>query len=73
TLFQQYSAGPGTVFDDLGASSGPQSSNCASQSTASQDFTCAFDFGFPFFLGRNVYIAFAGANTADGMGPYFAY
>ena len=60
----------GVVFNDLGASSGPQPSDCGSQST---DVTCAFDFGFPFFLGRNVFIAFAGANTAYGAGPYFAY
>lgn len=69
-LFKQY---PGTVFTDLGASSGAQSKNCASQSTAAQDPSCAFDFGFPFFLGRSVYIAFAGATTAWGNGPYFAY
>ncbi|MDE2052270.1 MAG: DUF3443 family protein, partial [Gammaproteobacteria bacterium] len=67
-LFNQYS---GTVFNDLGASSGSQPADCTSQST--QDTACSFDFGFPFFLGRNVYIAFAGAATAWGTGPYFAY
>lgn len=71
TLFN--STQSGTVFNDLGANSGSPSSNCDSQSTATSDVSCAFDFGFPFFLGRNVYIAFAGANTAWGMGPYFAY
>jgi hypothetical protein len=71
TLFNEYPSGQ--VFDDLGASSGSQPSDCASQSAASQDLSCAFDFGFPFFLGRNVYVAFAGANTSSGMGPYFAY
>jgi hypothetical protein len=70
-LFNQYPKGQ--LFDDLGASSGSQLSDCASQTTASQDTSCAFDFGFPFFLGRNVYVAFAGANTSAGMGPYFAY
>lgn len=69
-LFHTYT---GSVFTDLGASSGSQSTNCNSQSTASQDFACAFDFGLPFFIGRNVYVAFAGANTSGGMGPYFAY
>jgi Protein of unknown function (DUF3443) len=63
----------GTVFNDLGASSGSQSTNCASLSTAQGHLECAFDFGFPFFLGRNVYVAFAGANTSGGAGPYFAY
>jgi hypothetical protein len=32
-----------------------------------------FDFGLPFFLGRNVYIAINGTNTPAGMGPYYAY
>lgn len=70
TLFQSSS---GTVFTDLGASMGAQLTDCASQSSASQDQACSFDFGFPFFIGKNVYIAFAGANTAGGMGPYIAY
>ena len=71
TLFNTYSTG--TVFNDLAASSGAQSTNCASQSTASADTKCAFDFGFPFFLGKSVYIALAGATTASGSGPYYAY
>jgi hypothetical protein len=70
-LFQ---SSAGTVFTDLGASMGTQPTDCTSMSAATQDQSCSFDFGFPFFLGRNVYIAFAGANTAGGgMGPYFAY
>jgi hypothetical protein len=32
-----------------------------------------FDFGLPFFYGRNVFTAIQGMNTAGGMGPYFAY
>ena len=71
TLFN--STQSGSVFNDLGANSGTPSTNCDSQSTATSDYSCAFDFGFPFFLGRNVFIAFAGANTAWGMGPYYAY
>ena len=71
SLFNQYRSG--TVFNDLGGSSGPQPTDCTSQSTASQDTSCSFDFGLPFFLGRNVFIAIAGKNTSAGMGPYFAY
>ena len=67
-LFDTYQTG--TVFDDLAASSGPEPTDC---SAATQDFSCAFDFGFPFFLGRDVYVAFAGASTTGGTGPYFAY
>jgi hypothetical protein len=46
-----------TAFDDLG---GP-----------GDDGT--FDWGFPFFLGRSVYVALDGAATPGGKGPYFAY
>lgn len=71
TLFNSYPSG--TVFNDLGASSGAESANCTSQSTASSDISCSFDFGFPFFLGRTVFIAIAGATTTAGTGPFFAY
>ena len=71
TLFNASQSG--TVFNDIGASSGSQLSACATQSSAAADTGCAFDFGFPFFLGRTVYIAYAGANTAWGNGPYYGY
>jgi hypothetical protein len=32
-----------------------------------------FDWGFPFFLGRAVYVALDGATTPGGPGPYVAY
>ena len=32
-----------------------------------------FDWGLPFFFGRNVFVAIAGANTSGGTGPYWAY
>jgi hypothetical protein len=32
-----------------------------------------FDFGLPFFFGRNVYIAIDGQPTPGGTGPYTAY
>jgi hypothetical protein len=47
-----------TVFDDL-ATPG--------------DDNNTFAWGFPFFLGRSVYVANEGATTSGGMGPYFAY
>jgi hypothetical protein len=32
-----------------------------------------FDWGLPFFYGRNVYTAIEGASTPGGNGPYWAY
>jgi hypothetical protein len=32
-----------------------------------------FDWGLPFFYGRNVFTAIAGASTPAGPGPYWAY
>ncbi len=66
TLFQQYSTN--SVFDNIGANAGNQSAFCPNKASV-----CSFDFGLPFFFGRNVYVAFYGALTSDGYGPYFAY
>jgi Protein of unknown function (DUF3443) len=70
-LFNTYSSG--TVFNDLAASSGAETTDCQGQGTAAADVSCAFDFGFPFFLGKSVFIALAGATTSGGTGPYYAY
>lgn len=35
--------------------------------------TDTFDWGLPFYFGRNVYTAIENKNTSAGMGPYFAF
>jgi hypothetical protein len=37
------------------------------------DGTNTFDWGLPFYFGRNVYTAIEAKNTSAGMGPYFAF
>jgi len=46
-------------------------SNLAGSAPVSGNF--GFDWGLPFFFGRNVYTALEGASTPGGTGPYVAY
>jgi len=57
--------------DDLfnGNTSGVAFNNLAAPESA----TDSFDFGLPFFLGRNVYTAIADQSTPGGNGPYIAF
>jgi hypothetical protein len=56
-----FTASPnGTAFPSLGA-----------QVPSSNSQT--FDFGLPYFYGRNVFTAIENHNTPGGMGPYVAY
>ena len=61
TLFNGDSA-----YNDIGASAGDQTAICGSSD-------CSFDFGLPFFFGRDVYVAISGADTSAGYGPFYAY
>ncbi len=42
-------------------------------STLGGPFPDIFDWGLPFFYGRNVFTAIENRNTSGGAGPYFAY
>jgi len=61
TLFQPTSGPQPTALDNVGG--------MLSTSTLNQ----SVDFGLPFFYGRTVYVALENANTAQGLGPYYAY
>lgn len=57
-----------TIFNTAPASYAAFDNLAAPNGTGS-----AFDFGLPFFYGRNVFTAIQGMNTPGGMGPYVAY
>jgi hypothetical protein len=42
-------------------------------SISSSNFPAGFDWGLPFFFGRNVFVAIENATTTAGTGPYWAY
>jgi len=41
--------------------------------TSNGSLSQTFDWGLPFYFGRNVYTAIETKNTSAGMGPYFAF
>jgi hypothetical protein len=43
------------------------------QTLAGPNSLAGFDWGLPFFYGRNVFTAIQGASTPGGTGPYWAY
>jgi len=64
TLFANPTA---TAFSQLG---GP---SIIPPSSGTNSIPPYFDWGLPFFYGRNVYTAIEGASTPGGTGPYWAY
>ncbi len=53
------------AYNDLAGENTPPPSQPSSST--------GFDWGLPFFFGRNVYTAIAVASTPAGAGPYYAY
>jgi Protein of unknown function (DUF3443) len=62
---QNLFSGDFSVIPDLGAN--------PSMTGTITPFPDSFDFGLPFFFGRNVYTAIEGLNAGGATGPYFAY
>jgi len=56
-----------TVFNDL---TGPNSTCFPGPNGTLQP---CFDWGLPFFFGRNVFVAIQGRSTPGGNGPFWAY
>ncbi len=62
--------GSNAAFNDL---TGENPSCVVNPTTSPQTTGPCFDWGLPFFFGRNVYTAIEGQNTPAGPGPYWAY
>ena len=62
---QNLYAGQGAVLPGLGGD--PQALDLTNDSPTS------FDFGLPFFYGRNVYTAIEGRQAGAAVGPYYAF
>jgi hypothetical protein len=69
-------AATGTVnftIENLQALAGTVKAASVGGSTAGIPGIQGFDFGLPFFFGRTIFVAIAGASTPNGPGPYWAY
>ena len=55
-----------TAFNDV---TGPNPTCFVNSNTSAP----CFDWGLPFFFGRNVFVAIEGQNTPAGTGPFWAY
>lgn len=58
------------AFNDI---AGTTASTQGGSSCENGAANCTFDWGLPFFFGRNVFTAIDGMNTPAGLGPFFAY
>ena len=68
--------GSGTVNFSVGNADAMFNSNASATvfgQLAGPNSLSGFDWGLPFFYGRNVYTAIEGKSTPGGVGPYWAY
>ena len=56
-----------------GIVSRPLSTRSLPTAGAQIDSAGSFDYGLPFFYGRNVFTAIEDASTPAGNGPYFGF
>ena len=64
----------GTVYFNVGNfNSLTSTSNNVFSEVGGNDVAGGFDWGLPFFFGRNVLVGFEGANSILGSGPYWAF
>jgi hypothetical protein len=56
-----------TAIDNVAAPANSFSTGTGNQQSST------FDFGMPFYYGRNIYVAIDGSNTSAGVGPFFAF
>jgi hypothetical protein len=63
-----------TAVGNLAGSSTDLSSSGSGSGSSSFNGSQTFDWGLPFYFGRNVFTAIEGQNTGSGgVGPYFAF
>jgi Protein of unknown function (DUF3443) len=65
--------GNGATLTDNGNGNAAAINGLAGPTDSTPSFMYDFDWGLPFYFGRNVYTAIYGANTPAGQGPYWAY
>jgi hypothetical protein len=67
TLYNAYTQPASTANAVPGVGANPNTQSFSSPINNS------FDFGLPFFFGRNVYTAISGRKAGTAMGPYYAF
>lgn len=62
-----------TIYFAFSDWAGPNNLTLPSNDSNQNSFLSSFEWGLPFFYGRDVYTAIEGKDTPAGPGPYWAY